>query len=386
MASGYYNEYGGYGERPAGKRRRNWLLWLLDGVLTVVTLAVGITMLLTYFVPYVNPARVWFFPVLGLAAPITYVASVILMLYWIIRWRWLRAGTMILIVVIGLFKVSLFWRPDIRRTYEEAEGSERGTIRVMTYNVRSFYGENGHSSVEDILRLIDEQDPDIICLQEFNARLAARSEEYALLEERYESSGFGRTAAPDSSYGAPLAILSKFRILRSQTVLTPASSVWVDLLVGDDTVRVFNNHLHSTAINASDNVYITEHRFLSDTARETKIRSIVQRLRENSILRAAQVDSIAREVAATPTRRIICGDFNDTPMSYVYKTMARGMRDAFRTCGSGYSYTFRGFFNTLRIDYVLMSEGLEPVSYETLPVEYSDHHPVVVQLRKTEKN
>ena len=226
---------------------------------------------------------------------------------------------------------------------------------------------------------------DIICLQEFNARLAARSEEFSLLEEKYESAGFGRTAAPDSVYEAPLAILSKFRILRSRTVLTPASSVWADVLVGDDPVRVFNNHLHSTAINAADNEYITEHRFLSDTARETKIRSIVERLRENSILRAAPVDSISRVVDETRTRRIICGDFNDTPMSYVYRTMARGSRDAFRVCGSGYSHTFRGFFNTLRIDYVL-SEGLEPVTYETLPVDYSDHHPVIVRLKKTDQD
>ncbi|WP_417014997.1 endonuclease/exonuclease/phosphatase family protein [Alistipes sp.] len=381
MAAEYYN---GYGERRSEKRRRSWIVWLLDAVMTLLSAVVAVVLVLTYLVPYVNPSRVWFFPALGLAAPITYVAGVVLMLYWIIRWRWLRAGVMILIVVIGFFKVSLFWRPDIRRTYEDdSQNPDRGTFKVMTYNVRSFYGENGHSSVEDVLRLIEEQDPDIICLQEFNARLAARSEEFSLLEEKYESAGFGRTAAPDSVYEAPLAVLSKFRILRSGTVLTPASSVWADLMVGDDTVRVFNNHLRSTAINAADNDYITEHRFLSDTARETKIRSIVGRLRENSVLRAAQVDSIARVIDATRTRRIVCGDFNDTPMSYVYRTMARGLRDAFRTCGSGYSHTYRGFFNTLRIDYVL-SGGLDPVTYETLMVDYSDHHPVVVRLKKSD--
>lgn len=381
MASEYYNSYG---ERPAGKQRRSWILWLLDGAMTLLSAVVVVLLVLTYLVPCVNPSRVWFFPVLGLAAPITYVAGVILMLYWIIRWRWLRAGVMILIVVIGLFKVSLFWRPEIRRTYAETENFDRGSFKVMTYNVRSFYGENGHSSVSDILRLIEEQDPDVICLQEFNARLAARTEEFSLLEEKYESSGFGRTSAPDSVYEAPLAVLSKFRILRSGTVLTPASSVWVDLLVGDDTVRVFNNHLRSTAINASDNLYITEHRFLSDTARESKIRSIVDRLRDNSVLRAAQVDSISRVIDATRTRILVCGDFNDTPISYVYRRMSRGLRDAFRSCGSGYSHTFRGFFNTLRIDYVLCG-GLEPITYETLPVDYSDHHPVLVRMKVSEE-
>ncbi len=79
---------------------------------------------------------------------------------------------------------------------------------------------------------------------------------------------------------------------------------------------------------------------------------------------------------------IVCGDFNDTPMSYVYRTMAKGLNDAFSRSGSGYSHTFRGFFNTLRIDYVLCSDSFEPISYEVPAVDYSDHLPVVVRLKK----
>ena len=378
MSGDYYSGY----ERPSGKSRRSTVMRIVDSVLTLLTLVVGVTMVMTYFVPHVNPGAVWFFPVLGLAAPAVYVASLVLMLYWVIRWRWVRAGMMLVIVAAGLFKVSLFWHPDLRRSYGEPD-YDRGAFKVMTYNVRSFYGENGRSSVGDILRLIGEQDPDVICLQEFNARLAERTEEFALLGEKYESAYYGRTEAPDSVYGSTLTILSKYRILRSGIVLTPSSSVWADIIVDDDTVRVFNNHLRSTTINASDNEFITSHRFLSDTARETKIRSIVTRLRENSVLRAAQVDSIAQVVGATRTRLLVCGDFNDTPMSYVYRVMSDGLQDAFSECGSGYSHTFRGFYNTLRIDYVLSSKGLEPLSYEVFPVDYSDHHPVVVRLRKS---
>ena len=373
--------YSGYDSDRGRKPRRSLLLRLLDLLMTLLTAVTAVTMVVTFFVPYVDPGRVWFFPVLGLAAPAVYVVTVVLALYWIIRWRLVRAGIMVALVVVGLFKVSLFYRPEFRRNYGD-ERYDRRAFKVMTYNVRGFYGENGLSSVGDVLQLIGDHNPDIICLQEFNARLAGQSDEFALLDEKYESAVFGRTQAPDSLYGAPLVILSKYRILRSDTVLTPSSSVWADVMVGEDTVRIFNNHLRSTAINASDNQFITSHQFLSDTARETKIRSIVTRLRENSVLRAAQVDSIAQVVGATRTRRIVCGDFNDTPMSYVYRTMARGLRDAFRECGSGYAHTFRGFYNTLRIDYVL-SGGFEPLSYEVLPVDYSDHHPVVVRLRKS---
>ena len=373
--------YSGYDSDRGRKPRRSLLLRLLDLLMTLLTAVTAVTMVVTFFVPYVDPGRVWFFPVLGLAAPAVYVVTVVLALYWIIRWRLVRAGIMVALVVVGLFKVSLFYRPEFRRNYGD-ERYDRRAFKVMTYNVRGFYGENGLSSVGDVLQLIGDHNPDIICLQEFNARLAGQSDEFALLDEKYESAVFGRTQAPDSLYGAPLVILSKYRILRSGVVLPPGTSVWADLLIGDDTIRVFNNHLRSTAIKAADNEYITNRDFISDTAREVKIRSIVSRLRETSILRAAQVDSIADVIADARARCIVCGDFNDTPMSYVYRTMAGGLNDAFSKSGSGYSHTFRGFFNTLRIDYVLCSDSFDPVSYEVPQVEYSDHLPVVVRLQK----
>ena len=315
--------YSGYDSDRGRKPRRSLLLRLLDLLMTLLTAVTAVTMVVTFFVPYVDPGRVWFFPVLGLAAPAVYVVTVVLALYWIIRWRLVRAGIMVALVVVGLFKVSLFYRPEFRRNYGD---------------------------------------------------------------ERYESAVFGRTQAPDSLYGAPLVILSKYRILRSGVVLPPGTSVWADLLIGDDTIRVFNNHLRSTAIKAADNDYLTSRGFLSDTAREDKLRSMAGRFRENSVLRAAQVDSIAVVVEAWRSRCIVCGDFNDTPMSYVYRTMAKGLNDAFSQCGSGYSHTFRGFFNTLRIDYVLSSEGFDALSYEVPTVDYSDHHPVVVRLRKNAMN
>ena len=42
------------------------------------------------------------------------------------------------------------------------------------------------------------------------------------------------------------------------------------------------------------------------------------------------------------------------------------MRDAFRWAGRGYSHTYRGFFDMLRIDYILAGEEFEPLSYEVI--------------------
>ena len=94
--------YCGYDSDRGRKPRRSLLLRLLDLLMTLLTAVTAVTMVVTFFVPYVDPGRVWFFPVLGLAAPAVYVVTVVLALYWIIRWRLVRAGIMVALVVVGL--------------------------------------------------------------------------------------------------------------------------------------------------------------------------------------------------------------------------------------------------------------------------------------------
>lgn len=378
--------YEGAGRRREGKPKRSFAGLLFDVTMAIVSGIAAVGTILTFAAPYVNPASCWIFSILGLAAPLVYLVTVLLTLYWIVRWRWKWASLMLLLVLIGLFKVSLFYKPEFKRIYDQAPVNSRGTIKFMTFNVRNFYADDGQSNVDEILRLVDAIGPDIVCMQEFNPNLAADAEGYDALIENYPYSVGGTS---EDLRIAQLAIFSKYKLVRwglAHPEVQDESireSVWADLRIGDDTVRIFNNHLHSTAINASDNEFITQHRYISDTAREDKIRSMVRRFRDNSILRAMQVDSIALEIAATPYARIVCGDFNDTPMSYVYRKMADGLQDAFRESGTGYSHTFRGFFNTLRIDYVLVSDAFEPLVYEVPDVDCSDHLPVVVQLRYT---
>ncbi len=376
---GYYSGY-----NREKQLHRSILARLFDWLLLLVTIVVVVAMILTLFVPYIMPSDVWLFPVLGLLAPGIYVMTIMLMLYWVIRWRWQLAVALLLLVVCGSFKVSLFFRPEIQRDHGVAK-YDRSSFKVMTYNVRNFYNNAGQTSVADVVALIDTLSPDVICLQEFNSRLTDQNEAFTRLGELYRITSFEQFESSGAARESQLLVLTKprFKVLRSGVVQAPRSSVWVDLLFAGDTIRLYNNHLRSTAINASDDRFITDKLFLSDTAREEKVRSIVRRFGANSVLRAQQADTIALAMAAVRGRRIVCGDFNDTPMSYVYRTMSRGLDDSFSVCGRGYSSTFRGFYNMLRIDYVLNSKGLEPLSYEVVDVDYSDHRPVLVRLMKT---
>ena len=376
MASGYYTDY----TRPEEPVRRSLAGRLFDSCMSLLTFVVGTAMLLTLAVPYVQPARIFFFPLLGLAAPVLYVATVLLTLYWIIRWRWIRACLLLGLLLLGSFNVPLFYRMELRRDYGETDYG-RGTFRVVTYNVRAFYDDHGQNSADRVSELLTELDPDIICLQEYHPMLARRSGAFTQLLSRYAAaSENGRSDAGE------MVILSKFPIVQCDTVVSGSTSIWADVKIGEDTVRIFSNHLQTTQIKSHDEDYLTQRLFLSDSTRWDRMRSIVHRHRKNSELRAAQVDRIAPVIAATQGRYLVCGDFNDTPVSYVYRTMARGSKDAFSECGKGYSHTYRGFFGALRIDYVLRSEGLEALSYEVPPTDCSDHLPVVVRLQKTDLN
>ena len=93
---------------------------------------------------------------------------------------------------------------------------------------------------------------------------------------------------------------------------------------------------------------------------------MIGRLTENNIVRASQVDTLAKMVAASPYPAIVCGDFNDTPVSYTIHKMTRDLSDVFREVGRGFSHTYRGFFDMLRIDYIMCSSEFTPISYEVI--------------------
>ena len=79
-----------------------------------------------------------------------------------------------------------------------------------------------------------------------------------------------------------------------------------------------------------------------------------------------QADAVAEFLEGTPYTVIVCGDFNDTPVSYTIHKMTRDLSDVFRDVGRGFSHTYRGFFDMLRIDYIMCSSEFTPISYEVI--------------------
>ena len=165
MSREYYDDYRHGASR---KRRKSLPGSVFNGVMLILSVATGAAMIVTLLAPFVHPGRTWIFPVLGLVAPAVYVITLLVTLYWIIRWRWRIALPLVVLLLAGLFKVPLFLKPELRRHYGEETSFGRGAITLLTFNVRSFYNDRGQWSFDGVTEVIRRVNPDIVCLQEFN--------------------------------------------------------------------------------------------------------------------------------------------------------------------------------------------------------------------------
>ena len=372
-----------YNSEPFGtpKRRSNdgsAVGALLAIVLFVVTVSLSVALLIAYLTPYVAPSTFGSLTIVGIFAPILYIGEVICLLCWMIMGRWKIVGVVALLLVPGLFHISDFYNVVYMRQVEQKPS--RGSFTLMSYNVRGFRNDSSSRAVDNHVAYFESQElADIVCFQEYALDIPNVERIDSLFNARQN-----RLYVKDvvESGEVVLRTYSRFPIVGSGSLSGEGrgTSLWVDVIVGkNDTLRVFNNHLHSMNISSEDSSDIEHGKILNDGDR---MQSIVDRIAKNSSIRAEYVDTLRTIVESSPYRNIICGDFNDTPMSYVYGELKNGYVDAFEQCGSGYGYTFRPMHSTLRIDYILFSPELEAESYLVdKSNELSDHLPITARLK-----
>ncbi|MBN2917310.1 MAG: endonuclease/exonuclease/phosphatase family protein, partial [Prevotella sp.] len=79
---------------------------------------------------------------------------------------------------------------------------------------------------------------------------------------------------------------------------------------------------------------------------------------------------------------ILCGDFNDGPISYAHRTIAKDLTDCYIASGNGpgISYHHGGFF--VRIDNIMCSDDWEPYECKVDDkIAVSDHYPIICKLK-----
>jgi endonuclease/exonuclease/phosphatase family metal-dependent hydrolase len=258
------------------------------------------------------------------------------------------------------------------------------SLKVMTYNVQMFNlpFKKADTSYAKILSFIKRENPDIVCLQEFYIADGKLSEEQfvkALSSHPYHAI-FYNVKRNNSSHG--IATFSKYPIKMNLEIPFDNSSnaaMYSDIKINDTIIRIYNIHFQSVKLNIRKSFrhILGGH----DEARVAELEDVSVRLKTAFIKRARQVDDVARHISVSPYPVIVCGDFNDTPVSYTYHIIKDDKKDTFREQGRGIPSTFRDLFPSFRIDYIFHDKNMSTLSYKIPQVDYSDHYPVVSRIR-----
>ncbi len=258
----------------------------------------------------------------------------------------------------------------------------------MSYNVRIFNLYNWHTNVKEkdnILNLIKESRPHIICFQEFFSSDGGTFQLEKQIPEKlgYHYSYFFKTLTLRDTDHWGLAIYSDYPIIATHKIDIPGgrenTCIYADLKINNQTVRVFNMHLQSLYFAKQDYKYLDNISLESDTDL-VGARRIVAKIKHAYDRRGRQSDMIQAEINQSPYPVIICGDFNDTPSSYAYNTLGHNLKDAFVEKGNWLGTTYAGPLPWFRIDYIFCSQSLNVQNFEVLKKPYSDHYPIMASF------
>ena len=252
----------------------------------------------------------------------------------------------------------------------------------MSYNVRHFIGDGTKKQKENadaIVAFLDEQNADIICLQEARLRKNSIFNLPGTIR-KMESIKHYQFARSSTTYGSvtmtryPIVDMEEIRFENSRNI-----TICTDVLIGNDTIRIYNVHLQSYHIDPSK-YSVLDSPGLDEEEDIKQVKEMSSKFKDAVIQRAEQVRIIREHMDSSPYKLIVCGDFNDTPASFSYKQLNKNLKDAFVCSGKGIGRTYAGKLPSFRIDYIFHSKELKSYNFETLDFQLSDHLPVTCDL------
>lgn len=345
----------------------------------------AISLLIAYSAPFISPQNFWIPAFFGLAYPFLVVLNLFFVFYWALQIK-KKAFYSLLIVICG-FKF-LFSTFAINLNTELPK--DKKALKVMSYNVKLFDLYNwtrNNKTRNEMFQLINDENPDIVCFQEFYHR---DSSEYSNCDSilqrtqlKYAHVLYTSHARFKQHFG--IATYSKYPIIRQGKIAFEHKNnnvcIYTDLLINKDTIRVYNMHLQSIAFSKEDYKYAEDLQNNVETKEDVEhSKNILRRLKRAFVYRSQQADLIGAHIRETTIPTIVCGDFNDTPSSYAYHNISNKLNDAFTQSGSGFGRTYLGVFPSFRIDYILFTDDFKSYNFKVIKEDYSDHYPVTCYL------
>ncbi|MBO8460684.1 MAG: endonuclease/exonuclease/phosphatase family protein [Bacteroidetes bacterium] len=374
------------------KDSRPWYRRIGKGAVIALNMLVALLMLLGGLSVWINPQTVAFPAYLGLFFPVLVLLNVLFIVFWLFLRDYWAVLSLVMMLLVGGQVVNTF-----ACNFSDAAKnvSEAPVLTMMSYNTMSCgqfakaTKEKGNPVLDDIVK----ENPDVVCMQEF---AVSKYKEYLQMADvkrvlkAYPYSHIEFTI--DNKYKKMgIATFSKFPIIRKSNLDIASSfnmAICSDIVVRGDTVRIFNCHLESNKLTEGDVKMQSDLMKDFDTKRAGDYAELVsKKLAEAYSFRASQAQQISAALEECTYPVLLCGDFNDVPVSYTYQTIkGKRLKDAFIENGFGFGLTFQKNLMNVRIDYIMHDDNFVAGDFQVGKTKYSDHYPIKCTIYRAEKH
>ncbi len=325
---------------------------------------------------------VWF-GFLSFLIPVFIFLNILSLAYWLFK------KSKIALLPALLFLYSLIYFPATFAINWKGDEGKAKEFSVLSFNV-SFFNVSKHwvlneynstSINKSSIRMkewVRNNNADIKCFQEFydhkDSKIFNISDYIAPDSCYYQFVSGTYHPRKQTLLSGGVAIFSKYPIYNKGIIFidkgTNNRGIFADVVIGDDTIRIINVHLHSMRLKKpssydSDAFY----RF---------VKNIYMRLKDGLLRRNIQADKVYDFVQKSPYRVILCGDFNETPYGYVYQRFNAILDNSFEKAGFGFGFSLNNSVPFLRIDNQFYDskefKAIDYVTFRNMP--FSEHFPI----------
>lgn len=362
------------------KKKRGLLSKIMVFVLTLLAVIALVAMILSVLSSYLDPVRFVWVPFFGLAFWGVFFFNLLLLVLFLVFW-----SNKIWITVLAL----LIAVPGLGKSYAMGKTRTQGSLRLMSYNVRNFnpFEKNlkAEAFANRVAEVVKAQDPDILCCQEFSAFTSelSRSE---CISKFAEMTGMPHYYYhKKKNYGGNV-LFSKYPIRTIPEEHSLGDEAIYGVVAEVDAAEkgcfyVAGVHLISNQITDDEIDFLTESPKSQTDTIVSFGKSIIVKLKRAFTKRSEQVQAILKDLSQVDKPIIVCGDFNDTPLSYICRQMkTSGFTDTFLAAGKGIGTTYAGKLPLLRIDYVWGNKQIQPAAFKRVRSRGSDHFPVILEF------
>lgn len=348
-------------------------------LLTGANVATVLLMLLVGYSDRIYPATHPLVSIVGMTFPFFLAVNMVFLLMWLLL-KWTRAWIPVVGCLLAYVPISIYM------PLHPSQQVPEGAIKLLSYNVCAYSGNSKYDEgFETIRDYLSQQQPDIVCLQE-----DCDSWRRIVFKDYKKCFAYNDTMTlvnTEKCFNC-LGIHTRFPILRRERIhyesMNNGSAAWW-LNVDGDTVIVVNNHFESCHLNEHDRTQyrqILRGEMVGDSAR-TESKLLMIKLAEANAKRCVQIDAVRRYIQDHLRYPIIvCGDFNDNPISYSRRTMSKGLRDCFVETGRGLGLSYNQKAFLLRIDHIFCTPDIEPYNCQVdEKMDASDHNPIICWLK-----